>query len=81
MNPTRKQKRQEHKEEERTRGDTPVPQESQWTCEDLQRWQKEDVSSEQFAKGSEGSKLPARLGILRVEEADRQMMGTTRTRW
>ena len=41
-----KQRRQECQAawRERTQSDTPGSQESQWTCEELQRWQKEDKS-------------------------------------
>ena len=45
---TKKQRRQECQVawRERTRPDTPGSQESQWTREELQRWQKEDESLE-----------------------------------
>ena len=43
---TKRQRRQEHQAawRERTQSDTPGSQESQWTREELQRWQKEDES-------------------------------------
>ena len=45
---TKKQRRQERQAawRERTQSDTPESQESQWTHEELQRWQKEDESLE-----------------------------------
>ena len=45
---TKKQRRQEHQAawRVRTQSDTPGSQESHWTREELQRWQKEDESLE-----------------------------------
>ena len=61
-------------ERERAQADTPASQESQRTCEELQRWQKEDESFEQ-----EGSKFPTKLRILRG--GDLKTVGTTEPRW